>query len=364
MKIQNYEPWLDIEERGEVLDCLNSGWVTGGPKVKKFEEEIAKLHKVKHTVAVMNGTMALYMAIESLSLTKPFEVIVPDFTFIASANAVVLAGGVPVFCDVDKDTFNIDCVSAERCITPYTKAIMPVHIFGQAANMDDVKALADKYNLSIVEDAAQGIGVSFRGVPVGGIGDVGILSFYSDKTITTGCGGMVLTNDDKIAEKCLRLKHQGRTGRGWYIHDEIGYNFRMPDIAAAIGLAQLRKLPEIISRKRYHEMLYHSLLCDLPYLSLPFVDKRSSSVPFRHNVLVNEPVKLQKYLDEQGIGTRTFFYPLHKQPCYKSKSHVIGDNRFPNSVWANEHGLSLPSSATLTAEQIEYVCNAIKEFYK
>jgi perosamine synthetase len=369
VKIPNFEPWLGQEEIDAVTDCILKNWITGGPKVKEFEEKIADLHKVKHAIACMNGTMALFMAIKSLELEPPFEVIVPDFTFIASANAVVLAGGTPVFCDVRKDTFNIDCKSARRVMTKNTKAIMPVHIFGQSAAMDEVMKLAQEKNLKVVEDAAQGVGVSFNGKPVGGIGDVGIISGYADKTICGGELGVVLTNNDTIAENSLCLKHQGRTGRGWYIHDKIGWNFRATDLQAAIMLVQLKKLPFIIHKKRYHEHVYRQMLSGVPQVSFPFEDQRSTSVPFRHNILVKDPVSLQKFLESKGIGIRQFFYPLHKQPCYDDTKTGNGgmfrrDNSiFGNSEWANEHGLSLPSSVTLTEAQLVYICDAIKEFY-
>ena len=282
----------------------------------------------------------------------------PDFTFIASANSVVLAGAKPVFVDVDIKTFNIDAECVEKAITPRTKAIMPVHIYGQSADMDSIGEIAKRHGLYIIEDAAQGIGVTFKDKPVGGFGEVGCLSFYADKTMTTGEGGMVLTNDDELARQCLILKHQGRTGRGIYFHDYIGYNFRLTDLQAAIGLAQLSKLPTIIEKKKRNERLYKELLKDIEGVEFPYIDPRGFNVPFRINILVDEPEALQKFLESEEIGSRRFFYPLHKQPCYNV------DGEFPNTVRAHEKGLSLPSAVTLTEEQINYVCDKIKLFMR
>jgi perosamine synthetase len=269
-----------------------------------------------------------------------------------------MAGAKPVFVDVDEKTFNIDPECTERAITPTTKAIMPVHIYGQAADMNRICEIAKKYGLYVIEDAAQGIGVKFDGKPVGGFGDVGCLSFYADKTMTTGEGGMVLTNDDKLAEQCLILKHQGRTGRGMYFHEHIGYNFRLTDLQAAVGLAQLSKLPTIIDRKKKNERLYRDYLAGVDGAEFPYVDPRGFNVPFRINILVNDPEGLSVFLNENEVGSRRFFFPLHMQPCYDIKG------KFPNSVNAYERGLSLPSSAKLTEEEVRYISDKIKEFYR
>jgi len=354
--IPQIKPWLGKEEIREVSETIKNSWITGGPKVKEFQEKIAKLCQVKHAIAVCNGTQALYIGLKILGIGRDDEVIVPDFTFIASANAVVWTGAKPVFVDVDAKTFNIDPAKIEKVITPKTKAIMPVHIYGQAAKMLEICKIAKKYRLYVIEDAAQGIKVTYDGRPVGGFGDVGCLSFYADKTLTTGEGGMVLTNDDKLAKKCIILINQGRTGRGWYIHDYIGYNFRLTDLQAAIGLAQLKKLPTIIKRKKRNEKLYRKYLTGVPGLEFPYIDPRGFDVPFRINILVKKPQALFEFLEKEGIGTKRFFYPLHLQPCYNIKGN------FPNSITAYERGLSLPSAVTLKEEEIYYVCQKIKKF--
>jgi perosamine synthetase len=355
-EIPQFEPWLGEEELAQVAETIRANWITGGAKVKEFERKIAELCGVKHAIAACNGTLALYMGLRALEIGEEDEVIVPDFTFIASANSVVMAGAIPVFVEVDARTFNIDPECTEKAITHKTKAIMPVHIYGQAADMDAICDIARRHNLYVIEDAAQGIGVTFKAKHTASFGDIGCLSFYADKTITTGEGGMVLTNDDKLAEKCLILKHQGRTGRGVYFHDHIGYNFRLTDLQAAIGLAQLAKLPTIIDRKKRNEKLYRQLLGEVKGVEFPYVDPRGFNVPFRINILVDDPQSLSIFLNENGIGSRRFFYPLHMQACYNV------DGEFPNAVKAYERGLSLPSAVTLSEEQIVYVCEKIKVF--
>lgn len=356
--IPQFEPWLGEEELALVSETIRDNWITGGKKVQEFEQRIGDLCQVKYAIAVCNGTLALYVGLKALGIGEGDEVIVPDFTFIASANSVVMAGAKPIFVDVDAKTFNIDPAAVEKAITPKTKAIMPVHIYGQPADMDAICQIANKYRIKIIEDAAQGIGVSFNGRPVGGIGDIGCMSFYADKTLTTGEGGMLLTNDDYLAKNCLFLKHQGRTGRGYYFHEEIGYNFRLTDLQAAVGLAQLSKLPIIIERKKRNEKYYQELLEDVKGIRFPYIDTRGFSVPFRINILVDNPEELSAFLNEHEIGSRRFFYPLHQQPCY----NVTGE--FHNSVKAYETGLSLPSSVSLTEEQIHYICEQIKAFMR
>lgn len=356
--IPQFEPWLGEEEVEEVSKAIRENWITAGPRVKEFENKIAGLCQVKRAIACCNGTQALYLGLKILGIGEGDEVIVPDFTFIASANAVVLTGARPVFVDIDAKTFNIDSEAIEKSITEKTKAIMPVHIFGQPADMDKIIEIAKRRSLLVIEDAAQGIGVKFRGKPVAGFGDVGCLSFYADKTMTTGEGGMVLTNNDDLAEKCVILLNQGRMKRGWYFHEKIGYNFRLTDLQAAVGLAQLKKLPEIIERKKRNEKLYRQYLANLSEVELPYIDQRGFNVSFRVCILVKDPGNLCDFLEKQGIGTKRFFYPLHLQPCYDIK----GD--FPNSVNAYERGVSLPSSVNLKEEEIKYVCDKIKEFYR
>jgi perosamine synthetase len=354
------KPYLGQEESELLLETIKDNWITGGKKVQEFEKKIAELAQCKYAIASSNGTMALFMALVGIGIKKGDEVIVPDFTFIASANAVILAGAKPIFCDVDKQTFNIDVLSAKKVLTKKTKAIMPVHIFGQSADMRKVLNFALDNHLRVIEDAAQGIGVTYCNYPVGALGDVGIFSFYSDKVITTSEGGMVVTGNPDIADKALMLKHQGRRKRGVYLHESIGYNFRMSDLHAAIGLGQLKKLDFIIKRKKEMEARYYDNLKGI--VNIPYHDRNCCNVPFRINILVSNPQKLAEYLKSKSIESMRFFYPLHKQPCYEYMK--LKDGLFQNSIWAYEHGLSLPSWVGLTDDQIDYTCDNIAEFQK
>ena len=356
--IPQIEPYIGKEEIKEVIESIKAKWISGGPKLKKFQEKIAKLFCVKHAIGVCNGTQALYVGLKALGIGKGDEVIVPNFTFIASANAVVWAGAKPVFVDVEKSTFNIDPQKIEKAITKRTKAIMPVHIYGQAAKMSEIMRIARRNKLLVIEDAAQGVGVKYKGKPVGSFGDVSCLSFYADKILTTGEGGMVLTNDDEIAKRCIILLNQGRTSRGWYIHEHIGYNFRMTDLQAAVGLAQLKKLPQLIKKRKRIEKLYRKYLADVDEVKFPYIDPDGFNVPFRITILVEEPQALMEFLDKKGIKTARSFYPLNMQPCYKIK----GD--FPNSLYAYKHLLRLPSGVNLKETEIKYICQEIKNFFK
>ncbi len=356
--IPQIEPFIGKEELKEVSETIKNKWISGGFKLKDFQGKIAKLCGVKHAIGVCNGTQALYVGLKILGIGPGDEVIVPDFTFIASANSVFWTGATPVFVDIDKKTFNIDPVKIEEAITQKTKAIMPVHIYGQSADMGKIMEIAKKHKLFVIEDAAQGIKVNFKGKPVGGFGDVGCMSFYADKVITTGEGGMVLTNDDELAKKAVILLNQGRSGRGWYIHDYMGYNFRLTDLQAAVGVAQIKKLPLIIKKRKKIEKLYKNYLAGVKGVEFPFVDPRGDKIPYRITILVEKPQELLDFLDKGGIKASRSFYPLHLQPCYNIKGN------FPNSVFAYERILRLPSGTGLTEKEICYVCDKIKLFFK
>jgi perosamine synthetase len=354
------KPYLGKEESDLLMETIHDNWITGGKKVDEFERQISLVVDSRYAIACSNGTMALFIALKSMGIKEGDEVIVPDFTFIASANAVILAGGVPVFCDINKQTFNIDINSAKKVLTHKAKAIMPVHIYGQTADMDSVLSFALDNSLMVIEDAAQGIGVTYKGHPVGSIGDVGTLSFYADKCITTGEGGMVITNNPEIADNALMLKHQGRRNRGIYLHESIGYNFRITDMQAAIGLAQLSKLKYIIQMKKDVESRYRDSFKNSYGITLPLRDMIGFNVPFRCNILVRKPHELMEYLKTKNIGSTRFFYPLHRQECYAYMK--LKDKEFTNSIWAYEHGLSLPSFTSITNSQVDYVCEVVKYF--
>jgi perosamine synthetase len=362
MTVSQFEPCLDEDEIQEILDCIRTKWLTEGKKAEEFVERLKAYTGAKHLVLAPNGTLALFMAVAVAGLGPGDEVVVPDFTFVGSATSVVLAGATPVFADVDPDTFNLDPASLRRAIGPHTKAIMPVHVYGQSADMDPILEVAREHNLKIIEDAAQGIGVRYKGRHVGTIGDLGCFSFFADKTMTTGEGGAILTDNDAMGERLLYFRNQGRLHRGSFIHPQMGWNFRMTDLQCALGLAQLRKLDWIIRRKSEIEEQYRKYLASVPQVKFPRIHTAGERVPFRINLLVSDPQALCDYLGAAGIGVRRFFYPLHLQPCFTDQNSRKLDG-IRNSVHGFERGISLPSSVNLKEAEIEYVCQKIGTFF-
>lgn len=359
--ITQIEPWLDKDEFNELKDVIKNKWVTEGKKTELFESKIRELTKSKNAIAVCNGTMSLYICIKVLGIGLGDEVIVPDFTFIASANAVKMADATPIFVDVDDKTFNLDPKKIEEKITSKTKAIMPVHIYGQSADMEAIMEIAKKHNLYVIEDAAESIGAFFKGKHTGTFGHLGSLSFYGNKTITTGEGGVILTDDDELAKKVRIFKNHGRPKKGIFFHDYIGYNFAFTDLQAAIGLGQLKKFDKIVEKKTKNRELFMKYLKKVKDVQFTYMDPRGVPSHWFTNILVSNPQELQEFLEKNEIGSRRFFPPLHKQPCY---SGLNIKDEFPNSDYAYDHGLSLPSSPLIKKKDIKIVCDKIREFYK
>ncbi|MBI2580522.1 DegT/DnrJ/EryC1/StrS family aminotransferase [Candidatus Woesearchaeota archaeon] len=363
--IKQIGPWIDEAEIREVTEVVRSTWITEGKKTREFEKMMQDLTGSKHVISYVNGTLALYASLIAVGIKPGDEVLVPDLTFIASANSVIMAGAKPVFVDVDRKTFCIDAGKAEGKITTKTKAIMPVHLYSQAADMDDIMPFAKKHGLKVVEDAAESVGTRFRGRHTGTFGDAGMISFYGNKIITTAEGAVLLTDDPVLAEKLYRLKNHGRKEKGVFIHEEIGYNFSFTDVLAAIGVAQLKKFPRIAKRKNELRRLYEEQLRGV--IEFTHVDERASLVHWFVNVLAGDAGAddLANFLKARGIQTRRFFYPLHMQPCYAGmKSGVRQHGSFENSEYAYNQGLSLPSSVTLKDNEVLQVCKAIKEYCK
>jgi perosamine synthetase len=360
------EPWINEKELEQLTRVVDSTFVTEAKLTEEFEELTKRLTNAKHAIAMTNGTMALFAALKALDIGYGDEVLVPDITFIASANAVILAGAKPVFCDVYSDTFCISIEEAEKKITNKTKAIMPVHLYGQSADLYRIQHIALKHNLKIIEDAAQGVGVQFDNKHVGTFGDIGVLSYYGNKTITCGEGGMILTNDDELAKRCYRLKNHGRDTKGTFMHEHIGFNFSFTEMQAAIGIAQMHKLPQIIETKKNIHDFYTSELSDIKNLSPVVIDSRTKPVFWFTSFLTDCVDELAEFLKKYDIQTRRFFYPLHMQPCYQD-TNLVGDfniNEFPVSTNVFERGISLPSSYQLNNKEQEQVVLLIKKFYE
>jgi perosamine synthetase len=285
-------------------------------------------------------------------------------TFVATSNAVIMAGATPVFCEVQEDTFCIDPEQIKKLINNKTKAIMPVHLYGQSADMDPILRIAKEHSLAVIEDAAQGVGVKYKNKHVGPLGDCGILSFYGNKTITCGEGGVIVTNNEKIKQECYRLKNHGRDVKGIFKHEHIGYNFSFTEMQAAIGIAQMNKLNKIIAKKAEIQKRYHKeLLCLKDVFRPAYISPDSSPVFWFTSYSTDRKEELQNFLQEKGIQTRNFFYPLHMQPCYSNMHSDLCWIPFPVSEKIYKNGISLPSSYNLTIENQYRIIEAVKEFY-
>ena len=354
--ITQIQPWIDNSEKFQLERVIKSTFLTEASLTEEFENLTKNLTKAKYAIAITNGTLALYCCLKALNIGVGDEVIIPNITFIASANAVIMAAAKPVFCEVEEDSYCIDIEWAERLINFKTKAIMPVHLYGISADMLKVKSFAKYHNIKIIEDAAQGVGVKFNNKHVGTFGDCGVLSYYGNKTITCGEGGMVLTNNKNLAKKIYRLKNHGRDKKGTFIHNHIGFNFSFTEMQAAVGIAQMKKLPKIIEKKQKINQRYLAELKLDSSMKHSFIDKRCNPVHWFTSVLVKKASTIEQKLKESGIQTRRFFYPLHMQPCYKNILEIKHDYKISEKIY--NKGLSLPSSYLLTNEEQSTVIRA------
>ncbi len=366
MKVPQFQPKIDDQEYRAIAGCFERNWITEGPACEQFKNRILELTGAKYGVLAPNGTLALYLGLRALDIKAGDEVIVPDFTFIASATSVEMTGARPVFVDVNRKNFQMDPALLEAAITSRTKAIMPVHMYGTAVAMEEIIAIAKRHDLKIIEDAAQALGVRYRGQHAGTFGAVGCFSFFADKTITTGEGGMVVTDDESLHQELLYLRNQGRINRGSFVHPKIGYNFRMTDIQGAIGLVQVDRLSQIVERKLRIKDYYTSRLAGLPGCSLFQPEASADWIPFRFLLLTDQAKSLMAALANQEIETRTFFYPLHRQPCfqYMVDRQDLGDECFPNSTFGFENGVCLPTFPDISDDQLEWVCSSIERHFE
>ena len=364
-KIIQIYPWIDNKELEEVTKVIQSTFLTENECTKKFEKKFRSITKAKYAIAINNWTMGLFCCLKALKIGKNDEVIVPDITFIASANAVILAGAKVVLCNVDSETLNISTSSIEKMITKRTKAIMPVHLYGNSCNMTKILKIAKKYKLKIIEDAAQGLGVFHKKKHVGTIGDVGGFSFYGNKLITTGEGGMITTNNKKIYDEILQLKNHGRKVKGKFIHEKIGYNFMFTDIQAAIGLAQINKLKKIINKKLKIYKYYKSNIIKNEKIKYIKELDKTSSVYWFTNIITKQALKLKKFLSKKNIESRNCFYPLSLQPCYDNNNDIIKKyvNK-ENSLNIYKSLLSLPSATQININELNKVIKNINSFYE
>jgi len=359
--VPQLEPFVDEKELANLTEVIDNKWLTEGPFSKKFIQQIKTLTRAKHVNLAPNGTLAIYLSLLALGIKKGDEVIVPDFTFNASASPVVFAGAEPIFVDIHDSDFNIDPDKIEGAITAKTKAIMPVHIYGQSANMSPIMQIAKENNLAVIEDAAESLGVSYYNHTgtldhTGTLGNIGIISFFADKNATMGEGAVILTNDDQLDFNIKNLRNQGRLQSGSFKHPLMGMNFRVTDLQCAVGVAQMDKFEEIKRLKLEHYNLYKELLDGT---GVKFLDEKaySTRIPFRVVIKVKNKDKVIKHLEDNKIQTRGVFYPLHRQPCFAYLDHDYDD--FPVSNKAFDEGICLPVYPGLKDWQIEYICAKI-----
>lgn len=353
------EPEVGDKELEYVTECITSNWISSiGKFVTRFEDEFARFCGTRYAIATSNGTVALHLALVTLGIGHGDEVIVPTLTFIATANAVTYTGAKPVFVDSERQTWNIDPEKIEAAITPRTKAVIPVHLYGHPADMAPIMEIAKKYNLYVIEDAAEAHGATYRGNYVGSIGDIGCFSFFGNKIITTGEGGMLTTNQENLARQAKMLRDHGVSPDKKYWHPLIGFNYRLTNLQAAIGVAQMEKIDRILDRKREIALFYRSLLENVAGITLPSEASWARNVFWMYSILVEKEYgmsrdKLMVRLKEAGVDSRPVFYPVHTMPPYEQGLS------FPIAEELAGKGISLPSGIGLRDEEIERVVSLI-----
>lgn len=367
------EPLIGDKEIENVLDCLKTGWISSSGKyLEQFEQAWAGYCGMRYGVAVSNGTTALQVAVACLNLQPGDEVILPSFTIISCAQAITYNGGVPVLVDSDPHTWCMDSGQVESRITARTRAIMPVHIYGHPVDMDPILALAKQHGLAIIEDAAEAHGAEYlsdRGTPhetwlrCGGMSDISVFSFYANKLVTTGEGGMVLTNDPAIAERARSLRNLCFRGERRFYHTDLGYNFRLTNLQAAIGLAQVERMPETIRKKRWMGERYTHRLKQFSQLQLPVEEPWARQVYWMYGLVLDESTGMDapefaRRMQAEGIETRPFFLGMHEQPVYLNQGLFAGE-KYPVASRIARQGLYLPSGLALTENQLDEVCRAV-----
>lgn len=366
------EPTLLGNELKYVTDAVQTGWISSAGKyVTEFEQKFAAYCGCKYGVAVCNGTVALHLALVALGIGKGDEVIIPDFTMIATAFAVCYTGATPVFVDADPDTWNIDTTKIEEKITPHTKAIIPVHLFGLMCDMDAINAIAKKHNLKVLEDAAEAHGAEYKGRRAGSCSDLAAFSFFANKNITTGEGGMVVTNDEELYNKLRYHKNMcfPLDGPRNYLHNDIGFNYRMSNVVAAIGLAQVEKADEYRQMRINNNKLYRELLTNVSGIQFQPIMKDYLNVSWMNTILVDAKryghtkEELREYLRNNNIDTRLLFEGMHRQPSLK-KYGCDSNKMYPITEKLTAQGFYLPSASNLPQKDISFICQLIKTFAK
>lgn len=357
-KIEWWQPVIGTSEYALTQEVLKSGFLNDGKFTEQLEQSIANLVGTKYAVAVTSGTAALYLALKALNIGPGDEVIVPDTTFIATANAVVMTGATPHLVDIDRVSLNINPEQIKKAINKQTKAIIPVHVSGRLCDMNSIMGIAQQHNLYVVEDAAEALGSKKGNKSAGAYGQMGCFSFSPNKTITTGQGGMVVTDNPNLHARLRQLKDQGRSYRGTGgddLHPTIGYNFKLTNLQAAVGLGQLQDVNVRLKKLKHVYEMYRDGLADLKGIHLFPFELEQGECPQWVDAYVENREALTAAFDSHNIGYRRFWFPLHQQNPYR-----LSDNEFPVSTHCADHSVWLPSSLTLSDDQISQVCNIIK----
>ena len=360
------EPLFDGNEKKYLNQCIDQAWISSeGPFVRQFEEEFSAYLGLKYGIAVCNGTAAIEVALAAAGIREGDEVIMPTFTIISCAIGVLRLGAKPVLIDAEPETWNMDTSQIEAKITPRTKAVMPVHTYGHPVDMNPIMELARKHGLKVIEDAAEVHGAEYRGKKAGSIGQVGCFSFYANKIVTSGEGGMVVANDEAIAERARAYRNLCFRPEKRFYHTELGYNFRMTNLQAAVALAQLEQIDEHICIKKQNAMSYSQRLADIGSLKLPVEKEWAKNVYWMYGIELKEDAgmdneELASKLRERGVATRPFFLGMHEQPVFHDMGLFLGEH-YPVAEKLARRGLYLPSGLALKEEQIETVCQALHD---
>lgn len=362
-----HEPSLPDAAAGYVAECITSGWVSSeGPFVARFEQVTAHAVERRHAVAVSSGSAALEVAVAALGIGPGDEVIMPTFTIISCAAAVIRAGATPVLVDSDPVTWNMDAQQVAARVTERTRALMIVHMYGLPADVDALLTIAAEHDLLVIEDAAQMLGQTYRDRPCGSFGTVSTLSFYANKQVTTGEGGMLLTDDPAIAQRCRSLRNLCFDERARFRHEELGWNFRMSNLQAALGLAGVEEIATTVDRKRRLGQAYSELLKDLPGIELPLqITDYAHNIYWVYGLVLSagssfDATAVMGGMGQRGIGTRPFFWPMHEQPVFATRG-LFTDERYPVAERLARNGLYLPSGTGLGAEQLHVVARALTD---
>lgn len=365
MKVNLGAPDITKEEINLVKEVLESGLLSIGPKIEEFEDEFKKYFNVKHAIGVNSGTSALHLLIRAFDIKEGDEVITTPFSFIASSNCILFEKAKPIFVDIDEKTLNIDINKIEEKITDRTKAILPVDVFGHPNNMKEIMELAKKYNLKVIEDSCEAIGSEYEGIKSGTLADAGVFAFYPNKQITTGEGGMIITNDDNIADLCRSMRSQGRGITGlWLYHERLGYNYRMSEVNAAIGIVQIRRLKEIIDKRDKVANIYKEKLKDVKGVIIPYVDSKVTKMSwFVYVIRLDDYIDrngVMDYLIQNGVVCKPYFTPIHLQPYIKNMfGFKVGD--FPITEKISNSTIALPFYNNLTENEIDFVVQKLIE---